>query len=74
MQAPAAAMSGQNVPLFLFMLLSSGATLLLAPPSWSWDTVQTYIHCANTTGEWNQAALKRLAAQRFVVFEKNHKL
>eukprot|EP01047_Picozoa_sp_COSAG01_P008008 COSAG01_NODE_310_length_19129_cov_22.110615_12_plen_434_part_00 len=45
-----------------------------ALPPWSWDTVQTYIHCANTTGEWNPAALRRLASQQFVVFEKNHKL
>jgi hypothetical protein len=43
-------------------------------PRWSWDTVQTYIHCANITGEWNREALNRLAKQSFVVFEKNHKL
>eukprot|EP00665_Eupelagonemidae_sp_cell47_P004177 gene4177-4346_t len=24
---------------------------------WSWDTVQTYVHCANKTGAWNDAAL-----------------
>ena len=45
-----------------------------ALPSWSWDTVQTYVHCANLTGEWNDDALKVLAQQPFVVFEKNHKV
>lgn len=50
------------------------APLILGLPSWSWDTMQTYIHCANTTGEWNDAALQILATQPFVVFEKNHKL
>jgi hypothetical protein len=30
-----------------------------ALPRWSWDTLgdMTYIHCANTTGEWNDNAL-----------------
>jgi len=48
--------------------------LALALPRWSWDTLQTYVHCANRTGEWNDAALAVLSAQPFVVFEKNHKL
>merc|ERR1719174_1000834 len=43
-------------------------------PKWSWDTIQTYIHCANRTGEWNDDALDILATQQFVVFEKNHKV
>jgi hypothetical protein len=43
-------------------------------PPWKWDTIQTYIHCANYTGEWNSEALAVLATQPFVVFEKNHKL
>ena len=60
--------------LLLFLLFAAAALQVPALPPWSWDTVQTYIHCANTTGEWNQAALRRLASQQFVVFEKNHKL
>jgi hypothetical protein len=44
-----------------------------ALPPWSWDTVQTYVHCANYSGEWNDDALKVLAQQPFVVFEKYHK-
>ena len=55
-------------------VLLAVAPLAASLPAWSWDTVQTYVHCANTTGEWNSAALHQLAAQRFVVFEKNHKL
>jgi len=35
---------------------------------------QTYVHCANYSGEWNAKALKVLAAQPFVVFEKYHKI
>ena len=45
-----------------------------ALPEWSWDTIQTYVHCANFTGEWNDAALAILAKQPFVVFEKYHKV
>jgi hypothetical protein len=44
-----------------------------ALPEWSWDTIQTYVHCANYTGEWNDVALAILAKQPFVVFEKYHK-
>lgn len=55
-------------------MLALLAPLVLGLPSWSWDTLQTYIHCANTTGEWNDAALRVLSTQPFVVFEKNHKL
>eukprot|EP00041_Stephanoeca_diplocostata_P030143 m.904777 g.904777 ORF g.904777 m.904777 type:complete len:438 (+) comp23695_c0_seq51:140-1453(+) len=43
-------------------------------PPWTWDTIQTYIHCANRTGEWNENALQILATQSFVVFEKMHKV
>ena len=32
-----------------------------------------YVHCANYSGEWNEAALHTLAKQQFVVFEKYHK-
>ena len=32
-----------------------------------------YVHCANYSGEWNDAALHALAKQPFVVFEKYHK-
>ena len=59
-------------PRALMLLLTLAVAEAL--PRWSWDTVQTYIHCANITGEWNAGALHRLAQQPFVVFEKNHKL
>ena len=32
--------------------------------------MQTYVHCANFSGEWNEDALKVMAKQPFVVFEK----
>ena len=35
--------------------------------------IQTYVHCANYSGEWNDEALAVLAKQPFVVFEKYHK-
>ena len=53
------------------LLFGSG---ILSLPSWSWDTIQTYVHCANYSGEWNDDALAVLAAQPFVVFEKYHKV
>ena len=43
-----------------------------ALPPFSWDTVQTYIHCANMSGPWNDAAVAQLAKASFVVFEKVH--
>jgi hypothetical protein len=59
-----------RVLVLLLALLYTAAAL----PSWTWDTVQTYVHCANYTGEWNEDALQVLASQPFVVFEKYHKL
>ena len=43
-----------------------------ALPPWSWDTIQSYIHCANYSGAWNEGALERLNTASFVVFEKAH--
>jgi hypothetical protein len=63
-----------SVMLPRLLVLLCVAPPLASLPDWSWSTVQTYIHCANTTGEWNSEALQRLASQQFVVFEKNHKL
>ena len=64
--------SALTFPLFLMLLCLFNVAYGL--PEWSWDRIQTYIHCANVTGEWNTDALKILASQPFVVFEKNHKL
>ncbi|KAH8068189.1 hypothetical protein JL720_12281 [Aureococcus anophagefferens] len=58
----------------LRLLLATSLAVAGALPSWSWDTIQNYVHCANTTGEWNAGALATLASKPFVVFEKNHKL
>lgn len=56
--------------LSLLLLATSPITAL---PPWSWDTVQTYVHCANRTGSlWNEQAVAAFANQSFVVFEKNH--
>ena len=51
------------------------AQLLLAGPAsalprWSWDTMQTYFHCANESGAWTDAAAARIARGAFAVFEK----
>jgi hypothetical protein len=43
-----------------------------ALPPFSWDTIQTYIHCANMSGPWEPWAAKQLAKASFVVFEKPH--
>jgi len=45
-----------------------------AMPPWSWDTLQTYVHCANLSGAWSDAAIARMGRGAFVVFEKNHAL
>ena len=57
----------------LVLTLTLLCTFATALPPWSWDTVQTYVHCANYSGEWNDEALAVLAKQPFVVFEKYHK-
>ena len=47
----------------------------VAVPAWSWDHVNTYMHCANRTGRlWNEAAVAAMSESSFVVFEKNHGL
>ena len=56
-----------------FIVTLSALPLAAALPRWSWDTLQTYVHCANYSGEWNAEALHTLAKQPFVVFEKYHK-
>lgn len=48
--------------------------LTVASPQWSWNTVPSYFHCANVSGEWSPEALELIAAKPFVVFEKIHKL
>lgn len=63
-----------HVPFVSLSLVTTVALIAQGLPPWSWDTVQTYIHCANVSGEWNDGALRRLAQQPFVVFEKPHKL
>ena len=40
-------------------------------PSFSWSTVPTYIHFANQSGAFDDDAVKQLARQPFVVFEKD---
>ena len=49
-------------------LLSGGAD---ARPSWSWSTLPTYIHFANQSGAFDDAALEQMGKQAFVVFEKD---
>ena len=39
-------------------------------PRWSWDTIQTFHHCSNTTGPFSPAALEAFANDSFVVIEK----
>ena len=59
------------LPLCALAFIVAPSTAL---PAWSWDTLQTYVHCANFSGEWNDQALAVLAQQPFVVFEKYHKV
>ena len=35
------------------LIAAFGVLTTTALPEWSWDTIQTYVHCANFTGEWN---------------------
>ena len=58
------------------LLLFLGGSPATALPPFSWDTVPTYIHCANISGPWNDKALERMTSKGvgFVVFEKVHGL
>eukprot|EP01051_Picozoa_sp_SAG22_P003843 SAG22_NODE_193_length_15643_cov_5.339424_5_plen_142_part_00 len=60
MIAAIAAMPSLQLALLLALQLPGPA---LALPAWSWDTVQTYVHCANYSGEWNAGAMQVLAKQ-----------
>lgn len=33
-------------------VLCQNVRLASTLPPWSWDTIQTYIHCANMSGPW----------------------
>ena len=63
-------------PLLLALVLVHIPPPSSALPPFSWDTVQTYIHCANMSGNWNELALQRMTSKNvgFVVFEKVHGL
>ena len=67
MTAPRSRSSGVRAVVAL-LIVASAASL----PPWSWDTIQTYIHCANMSGPWEPWAAKKLAKASFVVFEKPH--
>ena len=57
--------------LLLLLLLSPA---LARPPTWSWDTVQNFIHCGNVSGPLSDAVLSAMAAAKFSVIEKYHAL
>lgn len=52
-----------SVSIALFRLVQS-------LPPWSWDTIQTFSHCSNTTGPLSSAALEYFSSNSFVVIEK----
>ena len=52
----------------LLVCLSPPSVDALAP--WSWATMQTYVHCCNISGPWNEAALSVLQTKAFVVQER----
>ena len=56
---------------FLFLLFNVLSRSSTALPPFSWDRVPTYIHFANQSGAFDEDAVKQLAKQSFVVFEKD---
>ena len=61
-------MSAAQPLLLLLLLVALGGAAAL--PRWSWATMQTYVHCANESGAWTDAAAARIARGAFAVFEK----
>mmetsp|Transcript_24832 Transcript_24832/g.74714 ORF Transcript_24832/g.74714 Transcript_24832/m.74714 type:complete len:368 (+) Transcript_24832:126-1229(+) len=53
----------------LALLLTVG-TVQAAPPSWTWDTVQTFVHCSNNSGPLNHEIAELMANSSFAVIEK----
>jgi hypothetical protein len=39
-------------------------------PSWSWDRVQTFVHCSNSSGPLNDQIVQLMAQSSFAVIEK----
>jgi hypothetical protein len=59
----------------LFALAAAAAAALqspaaAAPPAWSWDKLQTFVHCSNFSGPLNDAAVAAMASASFAVIEK----
>ena len=52
------------------MLLLLSARLGQPLPPWSWETIQTFSHCSNTTGPLSPAALNYFSNNSFTVIEK----
>ena len=49
----------------LALLLLAAPRPASALPRWSWDTMQTFFHCANESGAWTDAAAARIARGAF---------
>ena len=41
-----------------------------APPTFSWDTLPTFVHCSNASGPLNDAIIQLMANSGFAVIEK----
>ena len=56
---------------FLLSLLPLASA---APLVWSWGTVQTFIHCSNSSGPLSPLAAQTMASSSFAVIEKYQSL
>jgi hypothetical protein len=58
----------------LFSCVLALAPASCAPLSWSWATLQTFIHCSNSSGPLSPLAVETMAASSFTVIEKYQSL
>ena len=57
--------NAMKILLFLLLNLASAAR-----PKFSWETVPTFIHCSNASGELNQDAVSAMSQASYTVLEK----
>ena len=58
------------VALVVLCLVGTAPWVAAVPPTWSWDTLQTFVHCSNKSGPLNPQITELMSNSSFTVLEK----